>query len=231
MPKMTAAEAAEWGKSLSFEKVWAALMESDRRFETMRAEAAEWRAEAAERGKEVDKKFAETAAHIKAMSAEAAERSKKTEKQIKELSKNIGGVNRSLGKSTEYMFNAKMWVKFNELKYEFTKGAPNVKFLEGNRIIAEADMFMENGEYVMPAEIKTDLTTEDVDDHLERIKKIRQYMDRHSDKRTIVGAVAGAIVPDNVRAYAQKKGLYVMVPSGKAVAVADMPPGFTPSKW
>jgi hypothetical protein len=245
MPEMTAAEAAEWGKSLSFEKVWAALMETDRRFEIMRAEAAERNKEAAERNKEaaernkeaaersrdIDKKFAEAAEHIKAMRAEAAERSKKTDRQIKELSKNIGGVNRSLGKSTEYMFNAKMWVKFNELKYEFTKGAPNVKFLEGNRVIAEADMFMENGEYVMPAEIKTDLTTEDVDEHLERIKKIRLYMDRHSDERTIVGAVAGAIVPDNVRVYAQKKGLYVMVPSGKAVAVADMPPGFTPAKW
>jgi hypothetical protein len=178
---MTAEQAAEWGKSLSFEKVWAALMETDR--------------------------------------------------QIKELSKNIGGLNRSIGKSTEYMFNAKMWEKFKALEYTFTKGAPNVKFLVNGRIIAESDMFMENGEYVMPAEIKTDLTTEDVDEHIERIKKIRSYMDRHNDKRTIVGAVAGTIVPDNVRDYAHKKGLYVMVPSGKAVAVADMPDGFTPAKW
>jgi hypothetical protein len=92
-------------------------------------------------------------------------------------------------------------------------------------------MFMENGEDVMPAEIKTDLTTEDVDEHLERIKKIRFYMDGHNDRRTIVGAVAGLIVPNNVREYAYKKGLYVMVPSGKAVAVADMPPKFTPRKW
>ncbi|MDR1257629.1 MAG: hypothetical protein LBJ86_07775, partial [Spirochaetaceae bacterium] len=66
---------------------------------------------------------------------------------------------------------------------------------------------------------------------LERIKKIRFYMDGHNDRRTIVGAVAGLIVPDNVREYAYKKGLYVMVPSGKAVAVADMPPEFKPRKW
>jgi hypothetical protein len=65
---------------------------------------------------------------------------------VKEFSKNIGGVNRSPGKSTEYMFNAKMREEFNELDYTFTKGAPNVKFLTGGRIIAEADMFMENGE-------------------------------------------------------------------------------------
>jgi hypothetical protein len=52
---------------------------------------------------------------------------------VKEFSKNIGEVNRSLGKSTEYMFNAKMWEKFNELGYTFTKGAPNVKLLAGRR--------------------------------------------------------------------------------------------------
>ncbi|MDR1147722.1 MAG: hypothetical protein LBK66_03745 [Spirochaetaceae bacterium] len=267
MPEMTAAEAAEWGKSLSFEKVWAALMETDKQIKTMSAEAdkrfaesdaqikaasaeADKRfAESAERIKELerlfaesaaqikatsaeaDKRFAESDAQIKAASAEADERYKKTERPIKKLSKNIGGVSRSLGKSTEYMFNAKMWEKFNELDYTFTKGAPNVKFLVDGRIIAEVNMFMENDEDVMSAEIETDLTTEDVDEHLERIKKIRFYMDRHNDRRTIVGAVAGAIVPDNVREYAQKKGLYVMVPSGKAVAVADMPPKFTPQKW
>jgi hypothetical protein len=30
MPEMTAEEAAEWGKSLSFEKIWAAFQETDR---------------------------------------------------------------------------------------------------------------------------------------------------------------------------------------------------------
>ncbi|MDR1256298.1 MAG: hypothetical protein LBJ86_00945 [Spirochaetaceae bacterium] len=238
MPEMTAAEAAEWGKSLSFEKVWAALMETDKRFAESAAQIKTTSAEAAERYKELERLFAESATQIKTTSAEADKRfaesearHKKLERLVKNLSKNIGGVNRSLGKSTEYMFNAKMWEKFNELDYTFTKGAPNVKFLVNGQIIAEVDMFMENGEDVMPAEIKTDLTTEDVDEHLERIKKIRFYMDEHNDRRTIVGAVAGLIVPNNVREYAYKKGLYVMVPSGKAVAVADVPPKFTPRKW
>jgi hypothetical protein len=35
--------------------------------------------------------------------------------------------------------------------------------------------------------------------------------------------VAGAIVPDNVCKYAQKKGLYVLVPSGNSLAVAAAP--------
>jgi hypothetical protein len=56
-------------------------------------------------------------------------------------------------------------------------------------------------------------------------------MDNHGDKRNLVGAVAGAIVPENVCRYAQKKGLYVLVQSGDSVVVAAAPQGFTPRKW
>ncbi|MDR0722197.1 MAG: hypothetical protein LBF75_05300 [Treponema sp.] len=46
MPIMTAEQAAEWGKSLNFEKVWAAFMETDRKF------------------KETDRKFKEAAEQL-----------------------------------------------------------------------------------------------------------------------------------------------------------------------
>jgi hypothetical protein len=151
--------------------------------------------------------------------------------QIKELSKNIGGVNRSLGRWSEQMVAAKLWEKFDAFGYVFTKGAKNLKFLENRRVVAKADVFLENGEYVMPVETKTDLVIEDVNEHIDRINKIRLYMDKHKDKRIIVGAVAGAIVSDGVCKYAQKKGLYVLVQSGDAVVAADMPEDFSPRKW
>jgi hypothetical protein len=83
----------------------------------------------------------------------------------------------------------------------------------------------------MPVEIKTKLTIEDVNEHLERIAKIRGNMDSHGDKRTLVGAVAGGIAPDNVVAYAQKKGLFVVVQSGKSAAIAEAPPAFKTREW
>ena len=57
-----------------------------------------------------------------------------------------------------------------------------MKFYKDGRVLVEVDFFLENGLYAMPVEIKTELSVYDVDDHLERIEKIRQYMDKRDDK-------------------------------------------------
>jgi hypothetical protein len=240
MATMTAEEAAEWGKTLNFEKVWAAIMETDRivkanaeeikRFneETDRKIAASV-AQIKRSSEETDRKIAESAGRADQRIVETAEELKKA---IKKMSKNIGGINNSMGKWTEQMAAAKLWKRFDKFGFVFTKEGISIKFRDKNgRPVAEVDIFLENGMYVMAVEVKFDLRTEDVDEHLERIKKVRSCMDERGDGRKIVGAVAGAIVPANVRAYAQKKGLYVIVPSGNAVAVADAPEGFTRKEW
>jgi hypothetical protein len=202
MAEMTAEQAAEWGKNLSFEKVWAMFAETDRKF-----------IESAEQIKEVGRRQAEN------------------EKLIKELSVNIGGVSRKLGKWSEEMVAASICEKINPFGYEFTECARNKRYWENGKKVAEVDCFLENGDFVMPAEVKTELTLEDVDEHLERIAKIRFIMDKRNDKRVIVGAVAAAIVPENVCVYAQKKGLYVLVQSGDSITVAEMSESFKARKW
>ena len=192
MEKMTAEQAAESAKGLTFEKVWAALME---------------------------------------MRDSQQESQKRTEKTIADLSKNIGGLGNSLGRFTETMFSTELWKKFNELGFPFTKQGPHVKFIENGQVLAEVDFFLENGEYAMIVEIKTELSIGDVDGHLEQIAKIRNYMDARDDKRKLVGAVAGGIISDNVLKYAQKKGLFVLVQTGDSVAIAAVPEGFKAREW
>jgi hypothetical protein len=92
-------------------------------------------------------------------------------------------------------------------------------------------MFLENGGSAMSMEIKSELTVNDVDEHLDRIKTIRRYMDSRGDNRRLLGAVAGAIVPDSVSRYAQKQGLYVVAPSGKSVSVMNDIADFKPREW
>ena len=101
-----------------------------------------------------------------------------------------------------------------------------MKLYEDGRALVEVDFFLENGLYAMPVEIKTELSVLDVDEHLDRIEKIRQYMDKRDDKRKLVGAVAGGIISENVMKYAQKKGLFVIEQTGDSVAIATMPEGF-----
>jgi hypothetical protein len=93
------------------------------------------------------------------------------------------------------------------------------------------DVILENGEYILLAEVKTDLRIEFVDYHLKRMEKIRKYMDNHNDARKIIGAVAGGNVPDDVLLYAQNNGLFVIVQSGDSSTIADMPKGFEARIW
>ena len=214
MERMTAEQAAEAAKGLTFEKVWAALMESRQRVDELNQES---RQRADELNRESQRKMDESLQAIK--------------DSVAEMSRNVGGIGNSLGRLTEVLFSGDLCEKFHDLGYPFTKQGPHFKFYEEKRVLAEADYWLENGEYVMPVEVKTELDAGDVDQHLARIEVIRRYMDEHGDKRFVVGAVAGGIVTDSAMKYAHSKGLYVIVQSGEAVTVADAPQGFQARKW
>jgi hypothetical protein len=128
------------------------------------------------------------------------------------------------------MVSTKLWEKFQTIGYTFTRGGP-MKFWDQGRTIAQVDMMLENGDYAMPVEIKSKLTEEHIDDHVKRLETVRQYLDKRGDKRKLVGAVAGMVVPENVRNYAQKKGFYVLVQSGDSVVLAEAPAGFKVREW
>jgi hypothetical protein len=198
----------------TFEDVWAMFQETA---EQMR-----------KTDEQLKKQFAETDERLKKQFAETDER---LDKRITELSKNIGGLNNSLGALIEEVYSSYLWEKFDALGYEFTRGSRSMKFRENNILLAEADIFLENGDYAMPVEVKTQLTSGDVDKHLARMVKIREYLDHRNDKRKLVGAIAGGIVPGEVRKYAQERGLYVIVQSGESVTIAETPPDFKAMEW
>ena len=203
MDIMTPEQAAEAAKGLTFEKVWVALMESRERTEKEQRELRE----------RMDQTYQEM------------------KKTVEELSKNVGGVNNTLGELTEQMFSSAICEKFAKLGFTFTKLGPRQKFQKEGKAIAEADFFLENGEYVMAVEVKTKLTNDKIDEHIERIEKIRTYMDERSDARKIVGAVAGGVMSDKAIEYAHSNGLYVISPSGDTVAIATTPEGFKLKEW
>jgi len=183
---MTAEQAVEAAKGMTFEKVWTAMNESNRRIE----------------------------------------------KNIAELSKNIGGLGNSLGHVIEAMFKNEIWKKFNDIGFPVTRQSERVKFGDCNkRVLTEVDLLIENGEYAIAVEIKTDMKIEFVNDHIERIEIVRRYLDEHGDKRKLIGAVAGGNIPESVLKYAQKQGFYVVLQNGDSVSIADAPQGFKAREW
>jgi len=225
---------SEAGKGLTLESVWALfretdarMAENDRRINEKFDKIAEDRAEADARWERLRETVEKTSKTVEETSRKVEETSRK----VGETSRNIDGVNRTLGDWTEEMVRAQLWKKFDSVGFTFTKGGRMVFRNRKKQIIAEVDAFLENGDYAMPVEIKSQFTTQDIDGHIKRIEVLRGYMDERNDKRKLVGCIAGAVVPDDVRRYAHRNGLYVIVQSGDSVVLAKTPEDFKPREW
>jgi hypothetical protein len=164
---------------------------------------------------ETDRRFQETERLMK-------EQSRETEKLIRQNEKMMGDLGRKFGKIIEHMFIPNLEEKFNALGYEFGKAGPNVRIANKKyNIFAEIDVFLENGDCALAVEVKTQASTEDVWEHVDRMEKLRRYFDIQNDKRKLFGAIAAAVMSDNVRDFAFKQGFYVIKQSGDNVYVEE----------
>ncbi|MDR1586905.1 MAG: methyl-accepting chemotaxis protein [Treponema sp.] len=177
--------------------------------------------------KETDRHMKETDRQMK----ETDRQMKETDRAIKEAQRIAGNLGNKLGIVVEHLVLANIREKFNALGYNFTKMGPSVLIEDTDmKLIAEVDAMLENGEYALAIEVKTQLRTEHVNEHIKRLEKLRRYADDRQDARKFIGAVAGAVVTDNVKTYAEKKGFYVIQQSGDTVVIKN-PGGFKPKEW
>jgi hypothetical protein len=160
--------------------------------------------------KETDRIIQENALQMK----ETDRQMKETDRQMKETDRRLGKLGNRMGEIVEHMVAPNLREKFRELGYDFPKANPNSNVSDRtNKIFLEIDVLLENGDKALLVEIKTNLSTEDVKEHIERLEKMRVYADLHGDKRTFLGAVAGIVMTDNVKEYALKQGFFVIEPS------------------
>jgi len=204
-------------------------------------------AERAKRQKEIEqmeqKYAAESAEREKKYAEERAERENKyvaervmLQKEVaevrKDTDKRLGKLGNRLGEMVEYMVMPNLITKFRELGFVFTEAYPHAVIDdEEHNILAEIDITLKNGDKVMIVEVKNKLTTEDVTEHIERMKKVRAHADLHNDKRVYLGAVAGMVMNKNEKLFALKNGFYVIEPSGETFIIT-VPDGiYSPKEW
>ena len=237
MKPITAEQAAEAAKGLNFEKVWAALMETREHMEESYKRMEERMQESDKRKVELDMRMEESYKRMEESLIETRrlmqESQNESQKKLDALAKNVGDVNNAFGRFTESLFSVGLDTMFDEHGYTFSRQGPHYKFREKGtrRILAEADYFLEDGDYAMVVEVKTELKQADVDDHINRIAVIRRHFDERGDKRLLVGAVAGGIVHKNALDHALKNGLYVITQSGDSAVLAELPEGFKAREW
>jgi hypothetical protein len=132
----------------------------------------------------------------------------------------------------EYMVEPNLVAKFKELGFEFERDHQNTKIRDQNgQIIAEIDVFLENGDRAMAVEIKDKPNIKDINDHIGRMKKLRRYADLHNDRRKYLGAIAGVVFGNGVKTYALTKGLYVIEPSGDTFNIIEPRGEYHPHEW
>jgi transposase len=231
MAAMTAEQAAEFGKTLNFETVWAALMETGAKIERFSEEADK-------RHQETERVMKESSARMDRLSEEAdkrfkelVEQHKETERVVKSNSKRFGYLSNRFGQMVEHMVVPNLLKKFDELGFVFTKANSTEIKDRKNGIFAQVDSFLENGDKVVATEIKSKPTIEDINDHVKRMEKLRRYADLHEDSRTYYGAVAGAVFGEEEKTYALEKGFYVIEPAGNTFTITEPTGIYHPREW
>ena len=227
---------------LSFEKFWAMYQASSAETDRQMKETDRKIQEVAERNKEVAESQKETSKLIKEVGEKQKEtdrlmketdrKMKETAEQMKETDIKIGKLGNRFGDVIEHLVAPGIADKFNELGFQFTREALNAKFKDPQtlKVVAEVDVFLENGDIVIALEVKSKLRTEDVNEHLERMEVLRRLADLRGDKRKYRGGIAAAVTTDTARMYALKSGFYVLEQSGDTMKL-ELPEGFVARDW
>jgi hypothetical protein len=155
-----------------------------------------------------------------------------TAREIKETNRKFGEFSNRFGEIVEYQVLPKIEEKFNDLGFKFHRTCNGISIKDDldEYKVADIDIFLENGDCAIAIEVKVKTRQKDVDRHMQRMAVLRRSADRNNEKRVFYGAMAGAIMTDEVKTYAQKAGFYTIVPNGETVKI-DVPEGFTPKNW
>ena len=181
-----------------------------------------------------------TADDVWRLLAELVEAQKETEKILSEQNRRIQEIENEIKKvSNEKRDNP--LVEFTEWKplpvilHLFKKRGINIyqsslgivqQRLEGG---LEIDFFLVSDTEAILIKQEIELTHDDVDEHIERLAKFKQFMPRFADVRAL-GAVGSMVVPKEVARYAYRCGFFVLAQSGENIVILN-DDKFQPKVW
>jgi len=176
--------------------------------------------------RETDLKMQETDRQLK----ENARQQKETDRQIKAMSKKIGELGNRLGEFVEAFVEPSIVRLFQERGVDITAVMRDVKAKNPKLNLAmEIDLFAINGDSCVLVEVKSNLSIDDVNEHLERMDKFKTLFPIYKDYK-VLGAITGMVIPENVARYAYKKGFFVIAQKGDSAVILN-DNKFQPTTW
>ncbi len=153
---------------------------------------------------------------------------KETDREIKAVSASVGRLSNRLGQFVEEAVRPSAVRLFSQRGIDVHEVYQNVTAKrEGESL--EIDLLVVNNQDAVAIECKSNLSVDDVNEHLMRLEKIKRLMPTYSGK-WISGAVAGMVIPENVATYAIRKGLYVIGQNGDHLELQNVA-GFVAKIW
>ena len=156
------------------------------------------------------------------------EQSQKTDLKIQKVSEQIGKLGNRLGEFVEWQVRPAAVRLFRERGIDVHEFYPEVSVQRAEGGL-EIDLLVVNDTEAILIEVKSKLTQTDVDEHLQRLAKFKQFMPRYRDINAL-GAVAAMVMPKDIARYAYRRGLFVLAQSGENVIILN-DAQFQPKVW
>ncbi|MCX7111173.1 MAG: DUF3782 domain-containing protein [Proteobacteria bacterium] len=179
--------------------------------------------------------FQETDRRLKEIADQSGERSKEidrqfkeTDRKIKEVTASIGRMGNRLGDFIEDAVRPAAVRLFRERGIEVHDVFQNLTVQRGDEGL-EIDLMVVNDSEAVGVECKSNLKIDDVNEHLERLAKLKRLSTKYANVK-LMGAVAAMVIPENVARHAVAKGLFVIGQSGDHLEIRnDL--AFEPAVW
>jgi len=140
------------------------------------------------------------------------------------LNKWIGHFGTNIGTLVELTLLPGIRKKMTEFGHEFDSLAPRKQYYrKDGKMLAEVDLFLENGVEVMAVEVKTQFNKPEVEYHENRLKLLRKHDAERLKDKAILGAIAGLSIDKDAEELASQLGMYVikMVEDDKNITVIE----------
>lgn len=178
--------------------------------------------------RETDRRMQETDRRMQETDREMNRIFQENRRDLKELSRVIGRLGNRLGEFVEEMVRPAAVRLFQERGIAVHQVAQRV-YAERDGDAMEIDLLVVNGTDVILIEVKSALSVQDVDEHLDRLSRFKKLSPQYRDFKAM-GAVAAMVVPDDAARYAYRKGLFVLGQSGDTVTIRNAE-AFRPAVW
>ncbi len=209
----------------TLDDVWRLFQETDRKFQAterlLKESSQETERLLKESSQETDRKFQETERLLK-------EQSQETDGKIKKMSLTIDKLGHRLGDYIEDALRPAAVRLFRDRGIEVHEVHQNISAQRDGEEI-EVDLLVVNDTDVIAIECKSLLSVDDVNEHRQRLDKLKRLLPTYADKR-VLGAVTAMVIPDNVALYAYRQGFFVIGQSGEQLIIRN-DDRFRPKAW